>query len=172
MGLGGAFDSTINQSEPDSEFLSWRGQAQYLTLIGSESVLLFRTDLQLAKEALVPLEQFSAGGALSVRGYRQDVLLADNGLFASADLRTPILKIPEWDTVIQLTPFFDFGTVWNSDETALETQTISSVGLGLRFLIGDTLNARIDWGLPLVSVNHRGNSLQENGIYFSVEFFP
>ncbi len=170
LGLGGAFDSTINESEPDSEFLSWRGQAQYLTLIGTESILLFRTDLQLAKEALVPLEQFSAGGALSVRGYRQDVLLADNGLFASAEFRTPILKIPEWDTVIQLTPFFDFGTVWNSDEIALETQTISSVGLGLRFLVGDYFNARIDWGVPLVSVDRRGDSLQENGIYFTVEF--
>lgn len=167
-----AFGSTLNQGEPDSQFFSWRGQAQYLTLLGSESILLLRSDLQLAQQALVPLEQFSTGGALSVRGYRQDLLLADNGLFASAEVRTPIVKIPDWNTTIKLTPFFDFGTVWNSDQTNLEQETIASVGLGLQFLVGDALNARIDWGIPLMSVDRRGDSLQENGIYFSLEYFP
>lgn len=172
FGFGAAFDSIINDTEPDSEFMSWRGQAQYLTLLNPETILLFRTDLQLAQDALVPLEQFSAGGALSVRGYRQDVLLADNGLFASAEIRTPIFKIPQWDTQVQLTPFFDFGTVWNSDQTPLQTQTISSVGLGLRFSVGNLLNARLDWGIPLVNVPDRGDSLQENGLYFSLEYLP
>jgi hemolysin activation/secretion protein len=107
-----------------------------------------------------------------VRGYRQDLLLGDNGLFASAEVRTPILKIPQWDTTVQLTPFFDFATIWNSDQAPLETQTISSVGVGLRFLVGNTFNARLDWGIPLTSVDRRGNSLQENGLYFTLEFFP
>jgi hemolysin activation/secretion protein len=172
LGLGGAFNSTINNDEPDSSFLSWRGQAQYLTLLGSESIFLLRSDLQLAQQPLVPLEQFSAGGAVSVRGYRQDLLLADNGLFASAEVRTPILKIPQWDTTVQLTPFLDFATIWNSDQAPLETQTISSVGVGLRFLVGNIFNARLDWGIPLTSVERRGNSLQENGLYFTLEFFP
>ncbi|MGB7445016.1 MAG: ShlB/FhaC/HecB family hemolysin secretion/activation protein [Coleofasciculaceae cyanobacterium] len=169
-----AINSTINDNKPDSEFLTWRGQAQYLRLLSPETILLLRADLQLADQPLVPLEQFSAGGQLSVRGYRQDVIIADNGFFASAELRVPILTIPEWDTVLQITPFFDFGTVWNNSEseTNLETTTISSVGLGLRLPIGDNFTARLDWGIPLVDIESRKDTLQENGIYFSIQYQP
>jgi hemolysin activation/secretion protein len=168
----GLFNATSNEDEPDSYFLSWRGQGQYLRLLTPDTVLLLRSDLQWANKALVPIEQFSMGGGLSVRGYRQDALLADNGLFASAEIRTPILKIPEWQTTLQLTPFFDFGTVWNSDETDVTKQTISSVGLGLRLLVGTNFTARLDWGIPLVELESSGDTLQENGLYFTIEYSP
>ncbi|MEI6443302.1 MAG: hypothetical protein WCO29_09305 [Nostocales cyanobacterium ELA583] len=48
------------------------------------------------------------GGQQSVRGYRQDQLLADNGLFASAEICTPILKIPKLQTTIQLSNYLPF----------------------------------------------------------------
>ncbi|NEO34293.1 MAG: ShlB/FhaC/HecB family hemolysin secretion/activation protein [Symploca sp. SIO3C6] len=165
-----ALDATINNSGPDSEFFVWRGQAQYLRLLSSDTILLLRSDLQLADQALVPFEQFSLGGQLSVRGYRQDALLADHGLFASAEVRTPILRIREWETTLQLTPFIDFGTVWNSDDLELEESTLVSVGLGLRLLLGNKLRARLDWGIPLVDLDDIGDSLQEDGIYFSVNY--
>ncbi|MTJ06354.1 ShlB/FhaC/HecB family hemolysin secretion/activation protein [Anabaena sp. UHCC 0204] len=169
-----AFNSTINDQAPDSQFITWRGQTQYLRLLTPDTTLLLRSDLQLADRPLVPLEQLSIGGQQSVRGYRQDQLLADNGLFASAELRTPILKIPQWQTTVQLSPFFDFGTIWNHSNSEVEIlkKTLSSVGLGLRFLVGNNFNARIDWGIPLVNLNTTGNTLQENGIYFTVEYKP
>ncbi|MFM6135582.1 MAG: ShlB/FhaC/HecB family hemolysin secretion/activation protein, partial [Sphaerospermopsis kisseleviana] len=169
-----AFGSTINDQAPDSQFISWRGQSQYLRLLTPDTTLLLRSDLQLADRPLVPLEQLSIGGQQSVRGYRQDQLLADNGLFASGELRTSIIKIPKWQTTVQLSPFFDFGTVWNhyNSETKILKQTLSSVGLGLRFLVGNNFNARIDWGIPLVKIDRSGNTLQENGIYFTVEYKP
>lgn len=169
-----ALDSTINDKAPDSEFITWRGQSQYLRLLTPDTTLLLRSELQLADRPLVPLEQLSIGGQQSVRGYRQDQLLADNGLFASAELRTSILKIPNWQTTIQLTPFFDFGIVWNhgDSEVKIVKQTLSSVGLGLRFLVGNNFNAKFDWGIPLVKLDRTGNTLQENGIYFTVEYKP
>ena len=166
------FDTSNEADAPDSQFFSWRGQAQYLRLLTPDTILLLRSDLQLANEALVPLEQFSLGGQLSVRGYRQDSLLADNGLFASAEVRTTIVRIPDWQTTLQLTPFFDIGTVWNSDEVDINNRTLSSFGLGLRLSVGNSFNARLDWGLPLVDIDNRGDSLQENGIYFAVEYRP
>jgi hemolysin activation/secretion protein len=164
------FDATINANEPDSKFVAWRGQAQYLKLLSPDTLLLLRSDLQVSDRSLVPLEQFSLGGQLSVRGYRQDVLLADNGLFLSTEIRTPILRITDWETTLQLTPFIDFGTVWNSDETNLEEDVLVSVGLGLRLLVGDNFTARIDWGIPLIDIDDNPNTLQENGIYFSIEY--
>jgi hemolysin activation/secretion protein len=34
------------------------------------------------------------------------------------------------------------------------------------------LTARIDWGIPLINVEQIGNTLQENGVYFSLVFQP
>ena len=169
-----ALNSTINDKAPDSQFITWRGQSQYLRLLTPDTTLLLRSDLQLADRPLVPLEQLSIGGQQSVRGYRQDQLLADNGLFTSAEIRTPILKIPKLQTTVQLSPFFDFGTIWNhsDSETKILKRTLSSVGLGLRFLVGSNFNARIDWGIPLVKLDKTGDTLQENSIYFTVEYKP
>ncbi|MBD2294392.1 ShlB/FhaC/HecB family hemolysin secretion/activation protein [Anabaena sphaerica FACHB-251] len=169
-----AFNATNNDTEPDSQFLTWRGQTQYLRLLTPDTTLLLRSDIQLSDRPLVALEQFSAGGQQSVRGYRQDYLLADNGLFASAEVRTAILRVPKWQTTLELSPFFDLGTVWNhsSSDVDIKQKTLFSVGVGLRLLVGQNFNARFDWGIPLVNVDKTGNTLQENGLYFSIEYRP
>ena len=167
------FDATENDDAPDGQFLTWRGQAQYLRLLTPETILLLRTDLQLANDALVSIEQFGAGGQLSVRGYRQDALVADNGLFASLELRQTILRLPKQKITLQLTPFFDFGTVWNNSKSDFEISepTIYSLGIGLRLAISDKFNARLDWGIPLVDLGGDKDTLQEQGLYFQINFF-
>ena len=167
------FDATINNNDlPDSKFFAWRGQAQYLKQLSPDLTLLLRSDLQVSDRPLLPVEQFSLGGALSVRGYRQDLLLGDNGLFNSAEIRATILRIPKWQTSLQLTPFFDFGTVWNTDSVTLDKNTLVSLGIGLRLQVSDYFAARLDWGIPLIDFATNGNTLQEDGFYFSVELKP
>ncbi|MFZ4557805.1 MAG: ShlB/FhaC/HecB family hemolysin secretion/activation protein [Pseudanabaena sp.] len=39
---------------------------------------------------LVPLQQIGFGGQDTLRGYRQDLLLGDNGAALSAELRIPV----------------------------------------------------------------------------------
>ncbi len=165
-----AFGATVNNQAPDGRYFSWRGQAQYLRLLAPETVFLIRSDIQLAPRSLFPQEQFSLGGGLSLRGYRQDALLADNGVFISSEFRFPILRIREWDATLQLTPFVDFGTVWNSNEFELIEETLSSVGVGLRLQVGTRFSAQLDWGIPLVDLDTNGDSLQENGIYFYIKY--
>lgn len=172
FGLG-AFDATINAAAPDSRFVAWRGQGQYVRLLAPETLLLVRADLQFADRSLVALEQFGLGGQDSVRGYRQDLLLTDNGLFASAEVRLPILRLPELESVVQLAPFVDFGTGWNTvARTTAVPETLASVGLGLRWQWGDRLTARFDWGIPLVFVDARKTTWQENGLYFLLSYTP
>ncbi|NER29940.1 MAG: ShlB/FhaC/HecB family hemolysin secretion/activation protein [Symploca sp. SIO1C4] len=173
LGIG-AFGATVNDDIPDSRFLSWRGQADYLRLLAPDVILLLNSDLQLSNQALLSQEKFSVGGQLSVRGYRQGILQADNGFFASAELRFPILSIPEWQTKLQLAPFFDFGTVWSSSNSlqSIDTSTIFSVGLSLLLPVGNNFSARIDWGIPLIDLETGGDTLQENGIYFSIQYRP
>ena len=166
-----ALGATHNPTPPDGRFFAWRGQAQYVRLLSPETLLLLRADAQFTDRPLLTLEQFSAGGQDSVRGYRQDLLLADSGAFASAELRIPILRLPKLTSLLQLTPFIDVGTVGNRSGNANpDPKTITSVGLGLRLQVGDRLTARFDWGLPLVSVSGSKRTLQENGLYFSVVY--
>ena len=168
-----AFGATNNNDgSPDSQFFAWRGQVQYLNLLTPDVILLLRSDLQFASDALLPVEQFSIGGVYTVRGYSQDALLADNGLFASVELRANILKIPEWNTTLQLSPFIDVGTVWNSDDIPLQRKSLYSAGLGLRLSIDDIFSARVDWGIPIADFQDNNNTLQSDGIYFSFELKP
>ncbi len=166
-----AFNATINNSPPDSRFFSWRGQGQYVRLLAPDTLLVLRSDVQLATRTLVPLEQFAIGGLGSVRGYRQDLLLTDNGAFLSAEVQLPILRVPEVKGILQLTPFVDFGVGWNSSGDAeLDTNTLLAAGLGLQWQMGDSLDLRFDWGIPLIEADGRNRTWQENGFYFSINY--
>ncbi len=166
-----AFDATTNAEQPDSRFLSWLGQAQWVRLLAPDTLILVRGDVQLSTTSLVSLEQFSLGGLQSVRGYRQDLLLSDNGAFASVEVRLPILRVPDWGGVLQIAPFVDIGTSWNTGRSSADPSTPAALGLGLVWQ-HDRLTARIDYGVPLVSVSSTERTWQENGIYFSVFYNP
>jgi hemolysin activation/secretion protein len=173
-----AFDATINSQAPDSHFFSWRGQAQWVKLLGrpgaiAAPTLVLRGDLQLADRPLLSPEQFGLGGLNSGRGYRQDLLLTDNGAFASVELRFPVLRIPEAKTTLQLIPFAEVGTGWNRGDTPdPDPRTLVSVGLGLQLLHADRVRARLDWGIPLNRVDSTNRTWQERGLHFSIEFRP
>ena len=70
---------------------------------------------------------------------------------------------------MQIAPFFDIGTVWNSDDFEIGNATLPAIGVGLNLGLGNNFNARLDWGIPLTSVEGEDNSLQEDGIYFSID---
>lgn len=143
-------------------------------MLAPETLLRVRSDVKLAGAELLPIEQFGLGGPDTVRGYRQDALLADSGIFGSAELRYPILHTGDKQGVLQVTPFVDFGNVWTNSggRTALEANTLLSAGLGLRWQYGERWNARLGWGIPFIDIKSGDRSLQERGLYFSVEFKP
>ncbi len=168
-----AFGSTINPISPDSQFLSWRGQAQYVRLLAPETLLLLRTDLQFADRPLLSQEQISFGGQDTLRGFAQNAVLSDNGLLFSAEVRIPIMHIPEINGLLQIAPFFDFGEAWNYNaSTNPDPSTLASVGMGLRFQMSDRLTARLDWGIPLSRISGDKQTLQERGLYFSLVANP
>jgi len=125
--------------------------------------------VQLADRPLVPLEQFGLGGQESVRGYRQDILLTDSGALASAEVRIPILRLPQQRILVQVAPFVDIGTAWNSfGRPDPDPSFLASTGLGLQLQVSDRLTVRLDYGIPLVSAVSSERTWQENGFYFSI----
>jgi hemolysin activation/secretion protein len=160
--------ATVNAEGPDSNFLAWRGQGQWLRQLAPDTQFLVKGDVQWADRTLLPLEQFGLGGQMTVRGYRQDALLTDGGALVSAELRWPILRSRR--SLVQLTPFVDVGTGWNA-KSGTAPSTLVGTGIGLLWKQGG-LSARVDWGLPLTRLEGEKRSLQERGFYFSLNYSP
>jgi hemolysin activation/secretion protein len=172
LGLG-LLGGTSNEDAPDSNFLAWRGQVQWVSLLAPETLLILRGDLQFSLDPLLRLEQYGLGGQDTVRGYRQNIFLSDSGMLASAELRFPIARLPRQNALLQLAPFIDFGAIWNNSgntDPEPDPNFLASVGLGLRFQMGDRLSARVDWGIPLINAISSEKTLQENGLYFSINY--
>jgi len=155
---------------PDSRFLTWRGQLQYANVLAPDALLLVRGDIQLADRPLVPIEQIGLGGRETVRGYRQDLLLTDNGFNASAEVRWPVLRVPESQGILQVVPFLDYGTGWNAGGEPPALNSLWGTGLGLRWQQGDRLTARLEYGIPLAPTPADRRTLQEQGWYFSLQW--
>ena len=181
-GAGAAgFDPEI----PDSKFFAFLAQAQYVRRIFDtadprtepdhgtmkylrESLLVLRLNAQFSDEPLLSLEQFSLGGGQSVRGYRENQLLRDDGVFASAELRVPVWLAVDKTPIVTIAPFFDFGAGWNINKVDDQYQTIYSAGVGL--LVNATRHAQISvyWGHPFVELNQTHSSLQDDGWHIVV----
>lgn len=166
-------NSTINNNDaPDSRFFAWRGQGQWTRLLAPDTLFLVRGDLQLADRALVPLEQVGIGGQETVRGYRQDALLTDSSFIFSSEIRLPILRTGN-SGILQLTPFIDIGTGWNhGNDDDSDSGTLVGTGVGLLWRQGNNFSARLDFGIPLISIDSNSRTWQEDGIYFSIRYNP
>ncbi|BAZ40847.1 hypothetical protein NIES4101_68080 [Calothrix sp. NIES-4101] len=166
------FGANVNNNAPDSRFFAWRGQAQWLRKLAPDTLFIVKNDVQIAADSLVPLEQMGLGGQTTVRGYRQDSLLTDSGMLLSAEFRLPVARIPKLGGVLQVTPFLEIGKGWNHNGSNPGTNTLVGTGLGLLWQQNNSFSARLDWGIPLTSVEGERSSLQENGLYFSLSYSP
>jgi hemolysin activation/secretion protein len=166
----GAFGATVNNTGVDGRFLSWVGQFQWAQNLGQDVISIARIGTQLTPDSLLPLEQFSIGGVDTLRGFRQNQFVADNGITGSVEVRFPLVKNSSWGS-LQVAPFVDFGKVWNNNGIGVDNSLFASTGLSLRWQISN-FAVRLDWGFPLNSIRKQGDSLQDNGLFFSLMYQP
>lgn len=151
---------------PDEHFVVWLAQAQWIRRVAqplSGSQLVGRFDLQLTGDKLTSLEQFSLGGARTVRGYPESLFVRDQGFVGSLELRVPLWRTVRGEDRLQLAPFVDYGQSWNVG-TTYGAQGIGSVGVGLRWLPFDGTLLSAYWGARLRDVPEPDNDLQKAGI--------
>ncbi|MEH2275565.1 MAG: ShlB/FhaC/HecB family hemolysin secretion/activation protein [Nostoc sp.] len=165
----GAFDATVNVTGTDGQFFTWLGQFQWVQRLSPRAIILAKIDAQLTGDSLLSLEKFSIGGVETVRGYNQNQVVTDNGIIASVEARLPLTSNTN---TLQLVPFFDFGTGWNNRISNPSPQTLTSLGLGLRWQPFQGLDLRADYAIPLFGVDNKGDSLQDNGFNFSLRYQP
>ena len=167
-----AFEATDTGTEPDGEFFAWLGQLQWARRFKDNQQLLFRTDVQLASDALLPLEQFAVGGASSVRGYRENQLVRDNGWISSIELRLPVRRNETGQNTLQLALFADYGRAWNKDRDTPQPNSISSAGLGLRWNPSPQWQAELYGAYAFRDIDSGDDDLQDSGIHFQLIYQP
>lgn len=154
---------------PDGRFFSWLGQLQGVRRFDDwwGMQLLGQMNLQLATDRLFPLEQIPLGGRFSVRGYRENTLIRDNGFLFSVESRFPLLRYASGEPLLQFAQFVDVGRAWQAKGETPDPQTLASVGLGLRWAVLPRDRARFElyWGVPLNHVPHPSGNLQDYGIH-------
>lgn len=162
-----ALGATSEKYHPN--FFSWLGQAQYAhQLFDDGSQWVLRGNAQLSNNPLLPLERIAVGGMYTVRGYRENFLVRDEGFSLSTEYHYPLLNSTVLDIPVRFTlvPFSDFAQAWNYGQDTV--RTIASIGTGLDMQV-KALHAEIYYGYALKRRELlKTGDMQDNGLHFSV----
>ncbi|MPV68648.1 ShlB/FhaC/HecB family hemolysin secretion/activation protein [Burkholderia sp. BE17] len=116
---------------------------------------------QWANGPIIASEQLQISGAAAVRGYREDVLLADSGYVVNIEALTPAIALPIPYTSsagqLQGVLFYDFGHAFERGEPQQNVAlneigrkfNIASAGFGARFNINQNVSLKADVGWRL-----------------------
>jgi hemolysin activation/secretion protein len=168
MGID-AFGATVNSTGTDGRFFTWTGQTQWIRRLAHNGMqVICRGDLQLSRDPLLPLEKFSVGGVGSVRGYRENQFVRDNGLAASMELRIPVFPLETGENTFYMAPFVDFGRSWNAGHSTSDPENIYSAGIGALWDITKRINLQVYWGYALRQIENSENTLQDKGVHFQL----
>ena len=154
--------------QPSSNFSLWLGQVQTVSSVFSGTAqVVTRATYQHSANVLVPLERLSLGGRYSVRGYRENQLVRDNGYNLSAELHYPLVGDDQSKRRVTLIPFVDLGGGKNRDA---ESEQLASAGLGLNWRFA-RFEGELFYGkrLKTPKVNAQGD-LQDHGIHIQLRF--
>ena len=170
-----AFDSTINSDAPDSRFLSWLGQFQWVRRLSEQrgDQIRLRADLQLTDDALLPVEQYAVGGLDSVRGYRSFQLLRDYGYTASIEYRIPVFRNPTGWRNMQFAAYVDTGGAKFKERDNPSPSSLTGVGVGLIWNPVREFFAELYFAKGLDDVpDPPSNHLQDESLYFRLIYRP
>lgn len=131
----------------DDKFTIFKAGVNYQYKTNSDWVLGARVNAQYTRNNLTALEQLGAGGANSVRGFREHVASGDKGVLGSFEVYTP-----EFAKNQRFLLFTDMAKLSNNEYNIGEkSRTLSSWGIGYRFLgqQDNGLNVSLDYALPI-----------------------
>jgi len=110
--------------------------------------LILKGTGQWALDSLVATEQFSIGGADTVRGYPLGEFSGDDGYNITGEFRISPLENKE---IAQLALFIDHGwyNIKNPAVGQTKSDSLTGSGAGLRFNLPHDINIRFDVGFPI-----------------------
>ncbi len=148
-------------SDLEFENKRYKARANYLYLVGSAehtrnvfggAQFDARLSWQYSAAPLVSNEQFTAGGATSVRGYLEAERFGDKGASLNVELRSPSLTAAKRVQNLRVLAFFDAASLAILDPLPGQEARfrLESTGAGLRFSGLNGMEAELDWARPLL----------------------
>ena len=172
-GLGG--------NDAQFEFKRAGAHAGYSVLRGNSSLgwhlnrgwtLGARLAYQYSEQPLISNEQLALGGEDTVRGYLDAESLVDAGVVGAVELRTP--GVTHGVSTFSGTLFYDRAYGMNQQPLNSEIASgsvrtdLAGWGLGLHYMVGQSLDAIVDWAMPEVRGSH--TNARSSRFDFSVKY--
>jgi hemolysin activation/secretion protein len=162
----------------DGVFIEWLGQGEWLRKLDwLNSMVGVKLQGHLTNDSLPAYRKYSLGGANSVRGYRENLIVRDEGVLASIEWTLPLahFQVP-WlgddpgDGQIALVPFADYGYGWDYFVNQNNPEALASVGVGVEWHIGRNSNIELQYGKALIDhiPDNSDKTLQDLGVHFSI----
>lgn len=138
-----AFAAASTNPNVSASYVYLYGEIGHIMPLPKRFAFKHELAFQLASTALPGLEQFSVGGASSVRGYLTNEASGDDGISLRNEFALPSFSFfgetgKQTDRVVPYL-FADIG--WSNDRFADRQTTLAGVGAGFDYAIGQHLNA-------------------------------
>jgi hemolysin activation/secretion protein len=154
---------------PERKYHTWLMQAQYAHhVFDNGAQVILRGAWQQTNNHLSPLDGMSIGGVDTVRGYRENQLIRDNGATLNVEFEYPVIRKGGREFNLTVTPFYDYGRGHNRSEAA---EMISSCGLSFKAR-WDSVEANIALAKRLATSANigSGTALQDRGVHFQLSY--
>lgn len=154
----------------DPDYSYWLGQVHYARQIGERGMqLVLRGTIQVTDDRLLSLDGLSIGGNSSIRGYRENQLIRDEGYILNAEFVYPLWQSGSGRGELTLVPFIDYGRGQNQGR---DSDDLSSAGLALRYKLGG-LSVDLTFAEKIEhpdEVDNQSGNLQDDGIHFRISY--
>lgn len=145
-----------------AQFWKMENYFNRLFYLPHNNLLILRANMQMTPNALPSSQQFQIGGANTVRGFTEGLLLGDRGLNLGIENRFPIpglKKLSPWlGSRIQMAVFYDYGRAWldrsnpayvKGASNLPQRTLLQGVGFGFRAQLTRFMQGFVDFGFGL-----------------------
>jgi len=160
-GDSAAFNQPGARVGADAAFTTLRYSASFTERLSTDWSVRGAFNGQYTRDLLISGEQFGVGGADSVRGFGEREVAGDRGIRVGLEVWGPDLGPRTGKAELRLQPiaFFDAGWVrYNLAPGTITSQSISSMGLGLRGSWARSASFKLDYGYVLDGAQNTGGN--------------
>lgn len=156
-----AFNQPGGRAGADASFTTLKASANITERLSPDWSLRGALAAQFTNDLLISAEQFGVGGADSVRGFSEREVAADRGVRTGFEVWGPDVGERSGITGLRVQPIAFLDAAWvkfNVAPGTIVSQTISSIGLGLRGSWERSASFRFDYGYVLKGAQNTAGS--------------
>ncbi|MES2475931.1 MAG: POTRA domain-containing protein [Verrucomicrobiota bacterium] len=150
-------DYATKRYNADGNYVYLRADVAHTHDLNGGSQAFGKIQGQIASKPLVNGEQIAGGGLDTVRGYLEATALGDNGVFGTAEFRSPSFigaadENGKWTDEWRIHAFVEGGLtgIWDALPGQQARYGFASIGVGSRVLYAKHYNGSLDLGMPLI----------------------